>query len=140
MQTIETSVPVTQDEKLDLAREIGQAICDAHVPDNQNLDAGEPDPGFADRMELIFLLTKLDKITQRAKKLYAQRDQLEAQIMEKMEVGAQATLPDGRTAEMVDNFADKNLHYGHGPVRRFEVKIGKLKVVKKPACRKGKVR
>lgn len=140
MQTTETFKPLTSEESLAAAREIGQAMCDANTTINVEQIV---DPEFAARQELVFLLIELEKTTLRAKRLYEKKDQLEAQILERMSAGESVTLPDGRKVEVVDNFAgidkktgkQKNVCWGHGSVRRFDIQITPIK---KPTCRKKK--
>ena len=75
------------------------------------------------RDELHEKLARLRHLQARIRRAYAERDALEADIRMHMRPGTSIDL--GRyTATCVDNFADgKNLCYGHGPVRRFDVQI-----------------
>ena len=58
----------------------------------------------------------------RGKHHYAVADQLLEQIARSVKPGVPITLPSGVSYKLVDQFADGNLIYGHGGVRRFILK------------------
>lgn len=81
---------------------------------------------------LIRKARRLRSINAQIKDLYALRDELEGQIIKALPVGESLDIGRGFQVESVDNFASKNIVFGHGPVRRFEAKISKLKTAVKP--------
>lgn len=59
----------------------------------------------------------------RAKKQYAKADALLDEVIAAMPVGFAVPLKDGSTATVVDNYDGKNVAWGHGSVRRFDVRV-----------------
>lgn len=89
-------------------------------------------------------LDRLADLQAQIKNLYDARDKIEAEIREMLAVGEAVDYGDGQEAVHVDNFAEKNVQFGHGPVRRFEIVIRKKKVAKqakpKPTAKAGPLR
>lgn len=84
-----------------------------------------------DEAAILRDLKELESVTSAAKQLYARRDEIEQRLLKVLRVGDQIALPDNRVVEVVDNFWDKKLQqpknvcWGHGSVRRFEIDFGK---------------
>lgn len=70
-----------------------------------------------------------ERIKAAAKKLYKQAEEIELAIIKALPLGMMVSLSDGRKAYLKDNFQDKdtgefkNLNFGHGSVRHYEVEI-----------------
>jgi hypothetical protein len=90
------------------------------------------------KKELAALVLKHQKTIERAKQLYDRADNLLAQIVapfletckhcgsKVLKKDAVIVLnDDGKTAELLDNFADHTVVWGHGGVRHFGVKVSK---------------
>ena len=71
---------------------------------------------------------ELELLKAHAKNLYAQVDELQNQLIEKMGIDVPYELSDGRVAKIHNNFVDKdgnpkNVAWGHGSVRLYELKV-----------------
>jgi len=75
---------------------------------------------------------KLRAVQEQIRELYALRDELEESILKALPVGESLEIGGGYQVESVDNFATKNVCFGHGPVRRFEAKLSRVKAPVKP--------
>lgn len=80
-----------------------------------------PAPTPAERVK------KLLRCRELGKRQYERADaQLQALLAE-LKLDEVIDLGDGRTARLVDSFAKGNVAWGHGAVRRFDVKVEKAK-------------
>ena len=64
------------------------------------------------------------KTIARAKKLYERADTILEEIAQQLKPGdAVALTEDGKKAVLLDNYAGKNIVWGHGGVRRYAIEI-----------------
>ena len=68
-------------------------------------------------------LAKVIELREQARACYQEAEAIEAGLLDKIGVGKQYKLPDGRQVQLVDNFADKNKIWKSVGSTRFEFKI-----------------
>ena len=73
------------------------------------------------KQKTIELLRKYREVSDQIRELYAQRDALEDAILRRAGVSEILQYSPEEVVKIIDNFDGKNLTYGHGPVRRFEI-------------------
>lgn len=74
-------------------------------------------PGLADKV-LEFIAAR-----EEGKAAYARADVVADELETMLTVGVPVELPDGRTAVLVDQFADRKVVWKPAGVRRFEIKV-----------------
>lgn len=78
----------------------------------------------------------MESIDEQIKNLYAARDSLASEVLERIPVGEKVSLGDGRELEHVHAFSKKNVAFGHGAVREYDLKIHRSKKVTIPKAKK----
>jgi len=68
-------------------------------------------------------VARIVELRAQAKACYQEAEAIESGLMDRMSVGDRVNLPDGRVAQLVDNFAEKNIVWCHASSRRFEIKV-----------------
>lgn len=79
----------------------------------------------APKLTKVQRVARIIELREQAKAMYAEAEALESGLLERMGVGEQVKLPDGRIVQLIDKFADKNLVWAHASVRRFSLEIPK---------------
>ena len=90
------------------------------------------------QQKILKTLQEYDELNKQIKALYAERDLLEAWLLERLPVGTHLAYSPEEDVRVIDNFDNKNLMYGHGPVRRFEIVFVNKEKVAKAAIRAAK--
>lgn len=88
----------------------------------------KPQQPTISQSEIVLLVQRHQQLTAAAKAAYAERDGIEAKLFSALPVGAVISLPDGRSAKIVDNFIDangnpRNTAFRPCGVSRFELKV-----------------
>lgn len=74
--------------------------------------------------ELANLIRKFISTKARAKKMYERADAVLAEISGRMKPGDEVPLTEsGKKAVLLDNFAGKQIVWGHGGVRHYEIEV-----------------
>lgn len=74
--------------------------------------------------ELANLIRKFLGTKARAKKMYERADAVLAEISSRMKPGDEVQLTEsGKKAVLLDNFAGKQIVWGHGGVRHYEIEV-----------------
>ena len=70
---------------------------------------------------------KLLRCRELGKRRYEQADAILQTLLADLKLDEPVDLGDGRTARLVDSFAKGNVAWGHGAVRRYDVKVEKAR-------------
>lgn len=86
-----------------------------------------PRPKRPTVLEIRLKIAALLMVKAEAKAGYDRCDVLLDELRHALKVGRSIDMGNGETAVIVDNFAEKNVAWGHGSVRRFDLKVSKSK-------------